>query len=329
VTAKNLLIFGAALFFPLAAFAKTISYPGGAPTLDAAVQAASAGDTVLVAPGVYPEVLRMKSGVVLRSSAGRDSTTIVSPAAGLEPLTERLIECIGVDSTTVIEGFTLDHGKSHGAGIYCEQNSKPAIRHNLIRGFGWGVNLKHSPAELTDNIIEGCATFAVLIMGCSPTLHKNEIRNNGTMAIEIAGNHAQPEIGGSPENANKFYGNSGSIRISGRKDVVANWNDWGWETTEEMKKEGYPSDIIAIMDGNDFGRSHRGRGKLDYRNWITAAPAKHGASAVHATASDSTVSPGASKDREKKTYLPLGLTGVVVVIFAALAARRRRASAQS
>jgi hypothetical protein len=267
--------------------------------------------------------------VVLRSSAGRDSTTIVSPAGGLEPLTERLIECIAVDSTTVIEGFTFDHGKSQGAGIYCEQNSRPSIRHNLIRGFGWGIHLKHSPAELTDNIVEGCLTFAVLVMGCSPILHKNEIRNNSSVAIEIAGNHAQPEIGGSPENANKFYGNNGAIRISGRKDVMANWNDWGWETTEEMNKKGYPADIIAIVDGNDFGKTHRGRGMLDYRNWITAPPAKHAVSAAHHSGQDSTSSAAVSKDREKKTLLPLGLSGVVVIIIIAMAKRRRRANAQS
>jgi hypothetical protein len=320
-----LAILGAAFLFPAATSAKIISHPGEFATIDAAVQAAGAGDTVLVALGTYQETIRMKSGVVLRSSAGRDSTILISPAAGLEPLKERVIECIGVDSTAVIEGFTFDHGKSFGAAIYCE-NAKPSIKSNLIRGFGWGIHLKHSPAYLADNIVEGCTTFAVLIVGCSPTLHRNEIRNNYSLALEISGNHSQPQIGGSLENANKFYGNSGAVRISGRKDVVANWNDWGWETTEEMNKEGYPSDIIGIVDGNDFAKSHRGRGKLDYRNWITASTAKV-ASAPAAASSPESESSVENKE-EKRSYLPLGLSGVVVVILVALAARRRRANAR-
>lgn len=326
MTAKNLVILGAALLLSTKSSAKTIPYPGEFATLDATAQAASPGDTVLVAPGNYQETVRMKSGIVLRSSAGRDSTVLTSPGTGLEPLTERLIECIGVDSTAAIEGFTLDHGKSFGAGIYCE-NSKPSIRNNLIRGFGWGIDMRRSAAYVADNVVEGCSTFAVLIVGCSPTLHRNEIRNNKTIAIEVAGNHSQPVIGGSPENANKVYGNMAAIRVSGRKDVVANYNDWGWEATEEMRQEGYPADIIAIIDGNDFGKSHRGRGRLDYRNWITAPPAKVASSnaTAHTAARDSTASQAQSNER--RPYLPLGLAGVVVVIVA-LAARRRRASAR-
>jgi hypothetical protein len=308
--------------FSKASSAKTIPYPGEFPTLDAAVQAASAGDTVLVAPGTYQESVRMKSAVVLRSSAGRDSTTLVSPGNAPDPLKERVIECIGVDSTTVIQGFTIDHGKSYGLAFYCE-NSKPSIRDNLIRGFGWGMHLKHSPAYIADNIVENCTAFGLLIMGCSPTVHRNEFRNNTGFAIDISGNHSQPEIGGSAENANKLYGNAGAVRISGRKDVVAHWNDWGWETTEEMKKEGYPSDIIAFMDGNDFGKSHRGRGKLDYRNWITASTAK-----VAAVASAPESASSVENKEEKRSYLPLGLSGVVIVILVALAARRRRANAR-
>ena len=324
MTAKNLVILGAALLLPAKSSAKTIPYPGEFATLAAAVQAASPGDTVLVAPGNYQEKVRMKTGVVLRSSAGRDSTVLTSPDTGLQPMEERLVECTDVDSTTAIEGFTLEHGKSLGAAFYCE-NSKPVIRNNVIRGFGWGINLRYSPAYLADNIVENCTAFAILIVGCSPTLHRNEIRNNGSVALDITGNHSMPVIGGSAENANKFYGNVGAVRISGRKDVVANWNDWGWETTEEMNKKGYPADIIGFIDGNDFGKSHRGRGKLDYRNWITASSVKPASAPSPAQSAGSDSTP-ATKSKDTRRYLPFWLAGAVVVIFAARAARRRRAS---
>jgi hypothetical protein len=92
-----------------------------------------------------------------------------------------------------------------------------------------------------------------------------------------------------------------------------------------MNKEGYPSDIIAFLDGNDFGKTHRGRGKLDYRNWITASTAKVASSPAAASSPESST---AENKEEKRSYLPLGLSGVVVVIIVALAARRRRANAR-
>jgi hypothetical protein len=35
-----------------------------------------------------------------------------------------------------------------------------------------------------------------------------------------------------------------------------------------MSSKGYPADITVIFDGNDRLRSHRGKGKVDYRHWI-------------------------------------------------------------
>jgi hypothetical protein len=326
VTATKVLLAGAILLCPLVSQAKIIPYPGALASLDEAIQSAASGDTVLVAPGKYTETFRMKSGVVLRSSAGRDSTIIVSPGTGLDPLKERLIECIGVDSTTVIEGFTLDHGKSNGAAIYCE-NSYLTIRENLISGFGWGIDLRRSPALVVGNIVERCTPFAVLILSCSPKLYRNEIRNNASTAIDISGNKSTPDIGGSKENANKFYGNQGAIRVSGRKDVAAQWNDWGWETTAEMEREGYPSDIIAITDGNDFGKSHRGRGKIDYRNWIKPPPVKQASSGPRSQPNAGTEAGsagGASGEGSANRVVPWAAGAILVGIFVAFAARRKR-----
>jgi hypothetical protein len=317
-----------------AGLAATIPYPGDHPSLQASVDAASPGDTVLVLPGTYTENVVLKKGVSLRSSAGRDSTTLASPGGAPELRLERLIQCLsGIDSTTTIEGFTLDAARHSGMGIYCEEAS-PVIRGNLLRGFGWGINLRHSRSLVVGNIVELCNALPVSMFASSPRFWNNEFRSNlSSSAIHVTGAKSHPVIGGSLEHANKIYGNQSAIRMDTKNDIDATWNDWGWETTEEMNAKGYPADIIAIIDGNDFEKTHRGRGKVDYRNWITAETAPKVAQAAPAGAdpapsgSASSAPPVAEGSRKLSPVVPLAVAAVLVAVF--VGAARRRKSGES
>ena len=92
-------------------------------------------DTVLVGPGVYSENIVWPNiqGISLISELGPDTTIIDGDSTG------RVISIsTGVDSVTIISGFTIRHGyltgiADHGAGIYCE-NSSPTITNNVIAG---------------------------------------------------------------------------------------------------------------------------------------------------------------------------------------------------
>ena len=104
--------------------------PADAPTIQAGIDSAWAGDSVLVAPGTYFEHgIEMKSGVLLRSESASASDVIIN-ADGLG----RILTCVGVDSTTVIEGLTLTGGlatglvwpNNAGGAIYCE-NAQPVF----------------------------------------------------------------------------------------------------------------------------------------------------------------------------------------------------------
>jgi hypothetical protein len=246
----------------------TLRVPEDHAQIQAAVLAAARGDTVLVGPGEYSELIQMKNGVVLRSAAGPDSTILLNPGLGEGPLDERLLECLdGIDRSTVIEGFTLDANGLSGCGIYCE-NASPTIRGNVIRGFGWGINLRYSEARVEENTIERCASFGMMVFASSPEIFRNVIRNNAPAGISISGKESLPVIGGSRENANKIYANPRAIQNSSRNDIDATWNDWGWEVTAQMEASPYPTDVTTITDGNDFSRVARGKGKVDYRHWI-------------------------------------------------------------
>jgi hypothetical protein len=107
--------------------------PSEAPTIGAALDSASAGETVLVAAGTYSPSTRgesfpivMKSGVRLISEYGAASTII--DAEG----TARVLNCVDSALDTHIEGFTLTGGASaDGGGVYCS-NASPEFRGCLL-----------------------------------------------------------------------------------------------------------------------------------------------------------------------------------------------------
>ncbi len=83
----------------------------------AALDACGADDTVLVGPGIYHEniVWPVTQGIDLVSELGRDTTIIDGDSTGSVIVFET-----AADSTTVIKGFTIQHGYSSedGGGIY-------------------------------------------------------------------------------------------------------------------------------------------------------------------------------------------------------------------
>ncbi len=266
----------AAVFCTLSpARAAVVHVPKEHATIQAGVLAASAGDTVLVAPGAYAELIRMKNGVVLRSSAGPDSTRLESPGGAASPLEDRLFECMeGIDRSTVIEGFLMQAGMVRGAAIYCNQAS-PTIRGNVLRTWGWGIDLRDSSnAIIEDNLIEDCRAFGIHVFASSPIIRRNTLANNDPRAISVGGRKSRPVIGGSKKDANRIYGSRYAIVNESRNDIDATWNDWGWAASTEMERYPYPTDVSVIQDGNDRGKTHRGRGKVDYRHWLLPTKAE-------------------------------------------------------
>jgi predicted outer membrane repeat protein/parallel beta-helix repeat protein len=94
------------------AVAATIHVPDEQPTIQAGIDAASAGDTVLVACGTYYEHdIEMKSGVWLSSETGlADCVTVDAQQLG------RGMYCGDVDETATIGGITFVNGRAANAG---------------------------------------------------------------------------------------------------------------------------------------------------------------------------------------------------------------------
>ena len=107
----------------------TIHVPAGQPTIQAGIDAAVDGDTVLVAPGTYVENIDFKGKVIeVRSSDGADVTIIDGYQYG-----SVVIFSSGEGTDSVLDGFTVTNGNSfyYAGGIFC-YDSSPTITNNII-----------------------------------------------------------------------------------------------------------------------------------------------------------------------------------------------------
>ncbi|MEE8573257.1 MAG: right-handed parallel beta-helix repeat-containing protein [Gemmatimonadota bacterium] len=136
------------------ALATTIHVPSEQPTIQAGIDAASAGDTVLVACGTYYEHdIEMKSGVYLTSETGQaDCVKVDAKQQG------RVFYCDHVDSLASVVGFTITGGFATGP---------------YPGNCGGGMSCFYSSPTLTDCTFEGNQAYRGGAMVCdssSPTL---------------------------------------------------------------------------------------------------------------------------------------------------------------
>ena len=135
-------------------------------TIQAGLDSASAGDTVLVATGTYKETIVWPStpGIDLISEFGPEVTVINANGAG------RVITMVQyLTPETLINGFTIMNGwatgtspDDYGGGIYC-LNTSPRIRNNIIRNNsaysrGGGIYCENSSPHIMANIIRNNGT---------------------------------------------------------------------------------------------------------------------------------------------------------------------------
>jgi hypothetical protein len=143
-----------------AAGAAVIRVPSQQPTIQAGLNAALYGDTVLVAAGTYNERLAWPAvdGVTLVSEAGPESTVIHAGDSG------RVVtmNALSYAAATRLCGFTITHGRieqypGNGAGLWCR--GTPELCHNRIAGnrlsvmgYGGGVYADGAPL-FHDNLV--------------------------------------------------------------------------------------------------------------------------------------------------------------------------------
>lgn len=136
-------------FYGNSLHAKTISIPSDYNTIQQGINSSTNGDTVLVSPGTYFENINFNGkNIVLGSlfiSTGDTSYISQTVIDGNEQGCVVVFEN-GEDSTTVLSGLTITHGKVEndslrGSGITCINRSSPILNHlNVSENISDGNN---------------------------------------------------------------------------------------------------------------------------------------------------------------------------------------------
>jgi hypothetical protein len=144
---RSILFFGFILILSVVTQASIINVPGDQPTIQAGIDAALPGDTILVADGIYIENINFKGKAITVASyyivdgdTNHINKTIIDGSQPSDPNVGSVVSFTsGEDTMSVISGFLITGGTGTmydatyriGGGIYCK-NSGARISHNKI-----------------------------------------------------------------------------------------------------------------------------------------------------------------------------------------------------
>jgi hypothetical protein len=186
---------GLILLVPPILAAANLNVPTDYATIQAGIDAAIVGDTVLVAPGEYYGKINYDGKlIVVKSSQGPLATTITGDSIMYSAL---VTFKNGETEEAILDGFTLRGG---WLGIYCE-GSGPTIRHNILIGqftTEWAaISLAApgyppsavkgpAPAKIINNTIINCANGGISSFSTvAPEIKNNIIAFNAKYGIHL------------------------------------------------------------------------------------------------------------------------------------------------
>lgn len=179
----------------------TVHVPADQSTIQAGINAASIGDTLLVAPGTYYENINFKGKAITVTSSNGPSVTVIDGSGVSSVVTFSSNET----SNSVLSGFTLQNGNAYGTpnqegGGIAIETASPTIKNNIVQ-----------------NNLGVYAGGGIAVNSGSPLIQSNVIRNNSQNPNFDSG------VGGGGISVR----GAGSARIMGNRIQNNSWNNAG------------------------------------------------------------------------------------------------------
>jgi hypothetical protein len=224
---------------PAVSLAAVLSVPSQYSTIQAGLDAAAFGDTVLVSPGAYTDFAEriiagtpinsaafLRDGVVLRSESGPSVTTI--DMLGLGNAFSEVVFAYNLSSSgTAIEGFTITGGPPGSSGLWANFCGKVTVRDCVFRDLSnqnasGGITANSSVnLDVYGSRFENCQSAGggaiwhgdgvLMISGC-------EFRNCSQRAVDVTGQQGgvveQATITGCTFVGNTSTGGGGAMQLS-------------------------------------------------------------------------------------------------------------------
>jgi len=216
ISMKKLLLFLCSLVATAALQSQIIHVPGDYPTIQQGINAATPGDTILVAEGTYFEQINFKgkkplivaSQFLIDGDTSHISKTIIDGSHASNPDSTSVVYIIsGEDTTSILCGFTIQGGKGtnnidfggiSGGGFYIYYSGAKIIHNRIVDNIvddtqavsgsiviGGGIYCnsleQQSWVVIEDNVIErnkAVSKFDVAIDGAFYLLSNARITNN-------------------------------------------------------------------------------------------------------------------------------------------------------
>lgn len=200
----------------------TIHVPADQPTIQAAIDAAQNGDTVLVSPGTYKENIDFHGKAIALLSQNGPAATIIDGNNLNTVVTFGTSEGL----TSQLKGFTIRNGSgSFGAGINILGASPTIVGNYFVSnnqgsgGYGAGIGGNGSSPDIERNVfwnntcdtqyLSGVISF---VNGSSPRIANNIFHDNPCRAINMT-----LPVGNTPDVINNtIVRNSVGIRVDAR-----------------------------------------------------------------------------------------------------------------
>jgi len=176
---------------------RTIRVPADAPTIQAGIDAAQNGDTVLVSSGIYNENVDFKGKAIIVTTGAKsysDATSTVLNGVGNGPV---VTFQTNEPAAAVLNGFTIQNGgasagtQTLGGGLAIE-NASPTITNNIVtKNYGCGVLIANAASPLLqgNNIKGNLYPASAKERLCQPSSSSTTGASAGTgVLIAYAGN---------------------------------------------------------------------------------------------------------------------------------------------
>jgi parallel beta-helix repeat protein len=189
-----------AVLAPSASAQNTIHVPADVPTIQGAIQSASSGDTILVAPGTYRENIDFLGKAITVEGASADTTILQGGSA--PGAVVRFIS--GEGRGSVLSNFTIQGGVPAfvpDAGGILIYRASPTIQNNIIQNnTGCGIGGFDSSPLIAGNLITGTSALQQyeLIAVCRDPQGDNSEPNTGNPAQGIPANGSAILLAGLP-----------------------------------------------------------------------------------------------------------------------------------